>query len=39
MLGSFAYAIVCFSCFVIAEIVLYIGKYENIKMNNLAMFY
>lgn len=39
MFGSFIYAMVCFSCFVVAEIILYIGKYNSLKINELAYIF
>ena len=36
MFGSLLYALVCFVCFIAAEIVLYFGKYKNLKVNELA---
>ena len=36
MFGNIIYALVCFSCFIIAEIVLYIGKYKSLKVNEIA---
>ena len=36
MFGSPVYALVCFVPFLIAEIILYIGKYKNLKLAELA---
>ena len=39
MFGSAIYALVCFACFLVAEIILYIGKYKNLRINELAYIF
>ena len=39
MFGRLLYALVCFVPFVVAEIILYLGKYKSLKTNELAYIF